>query len=196
MGTSDEVAEWLREIAVDLNIGQFNLLLHFGNMDRDLTRVNTELFASGVLPQIRDLFTDRWEYHWWRRGREERVSRPAGSAPRTARASGAGALSASRARSASALRERSATVAGVACRVWEQGAGPPVTFLPGIGGLPRWSAFLDALARSRRVVAPSVPASRARRRCPNWMTISTGCWPPATCCTRAAKWAATWWRSR
>lgn len=54
-------------------------------------------------------------------------------------------------------RERSVTVAGVECRVWKHGNGPPVTFLPGIGGLPRWSAFLDALARERRVTAPSVP---------------------------------------
>ena len=54
-------------------------------------------------------------------------------------------------------RERTVTAAGVACRVWEQGAGQPVTFLPGIGGLPRWSDFLDALARGRRVIAPSLP---------------------------------------
>ena len=57
----------------------------------------------------------------------------------------------------SALRERSVAIAGVACRVWEYGDGPPVTFLPGIGGLPRWNGFLDALARSRRVMAPSLP---------------------------------------
>ena len=65
VGTPDEVAERLREIAVDLNIGQLMLLLHFGNMGRDLTRANTELFASAVLPQIRDLFTDQWQDHWW-----------------------------------------------------------------------------------------------------------------------------------
>ena len=57
----------------------------------------------------------------------------------------------------SELRERSVTVAGVACRVWEKGEGEPVTFLPGIGGLPRWSAFVDALAQRRRVIAPSLP---------------------------------------
>ena len=48
-------------------------------------------------------------------------------------------------------------VAAVACRVWERGSGPPVTFLPGIGGLPRWSAFLDGLTPERLVKAPSVP---------------------------------------
>ncbi len=65
VGTPDEVAERLRDIAVDLNIAQLMLLLHFGNMDRGLTRHNTTLFAERVLPQIRDLFTDRWEDHWW-----------------------------------------------------------------------------------------------------------------------------------
>ena len=65
VGTPDEVAERLRDIAVDLNIGQLMLLLHFGNMDRDLTRANTRLFAERVLPQLRGLFTDRWEDHWW-----------------------------------------------------------------------------------------------------------------------------------
>jgi alkanesulfonate monooxygenase SsuD/methylene tetrahydromethanopterin reductase-like flavin-dependent oxidoreductase (luciferase family) len=65
VGTPDEVAERLRDIAVDLNIGQLMLLLHFGNMDRGLTGHNTTLFAERVLPQIRDLFTDRWEDHWW-----------------------------------------------------------------------------------------------------------------------------------
>ena len=74
-------------------------------------------------------------------GREGRVSGRGRVAPRQAGEGGG----------------RTVTVAGVSCRVWEQGAGPPVTFLPGIGGLPRWSAFLDALAHGRQVVAPSVP---------------------------------------
>ena len=65
VGTPDEVAERLRDIAVDLNIGQLMLLLHFGNMGRDLTGANTRLFAERVLPQLRGLFTDRWEDHWW-----------------------------------------------------------------------------------------------------------------------------------
>ena len=54
-------------------------------------------------------------------------------------------------------RERTVTVAGVDCRVWEQGAGRQVTFLPGIGGLPRWSSFPEVLAQGRQVVAPSLP---------------------------------------
>jgi hypothetical protein len=26
---------------------------------------NTELMATKVLPQVRDLFEDRWENRWW-----------------------------------------------------------------------------------------------------------------------------------
>ena len=53
--------------------------------------------------------------------------------------------------------ERTVQVAGLSCRVWERGAGEPVAFLAGVGGLPRWTPFLEVLARRRRVVAPSLP---------------------------------------
>jgi hypothetical protein len=41
------------------------LLLRFGDGGRDATLYNTELFAKRVLPQLRDLFDDRWENRWW-----------------------------------------------------------------------------------------------------------------------------------
>ncbi len=65
VGSPDEVAEKLREVAVNLNVGQFMLLLHFGNMNKDLTQYNTELFAKKVMPQLADLFEDEWENRWW-----------------------------------------------------------------------------------------------------------------------------------
>jgi hypothetical protein len=43
------------------------LLLQFGNMSRELTMHNTELFAKLVLPQLAGLFDDRWENRWWPR---------------------------------------------------------------------------------------------------------------------------------
>lgn len=49
------------------------------------------------------------------------------------------------------------TVNGHPCRVWSQGDGPPLGFLAGVGGLPRWTPFLVALARDYRVIAPSLP---------------------------------------
>ena len=57
----------------------------------------------------------------------------------------------------SAPRERIVEVGGGPCRVWELGQGEPLGVLPGLGGLPRWTPFLDALARERHVIVPSLP---------------------------------------
>jgi len=47
--------------------------------------------------------------------------------------------------------------AGTECRVWEKGTGEPLVFFGGLGGVPKWTPFLDALASSRRVIVPSPP---------------------------------------
>ena len=67
VGSPDEVAEQLRRVATELHVGQLMLLLQYGDMGRDLTRYNTELFAKRVLPQLRGLFDDAWEDRWWPR---------------------------------------------------------------------------------------------------------------------------------
>jgi alkanesulfonate monooxygenase SsuD/methylene tetrahydromethanopterin reductase-like flavin-dependent oxidoreductase (luciferase family) len=67
VGDPDQVADKLREVAVNLNVGQLMLLLQFGNMKKELAFHNTELFAKRVAPQIRGLFDDRWENRWWPR---------------------------------------------------------------------------------------------------------------------------------
>ena len=46
IGSADEVAEQLREVAVNLNVGHLMLLLQFGNMKKDLCRYNTQMFAG------------------------------------------------------------------------------------------------------------------------------------------------------
>ena len=53
--------------------------------------------------------------------------------------------------------ELSVEINGFSCRVWQKGQGPKLGFLAGFGGLPRWIPFLDALARERTVVVPSLP---------------------------------------
>jgi alkanesulfonate monooxygenase SsuD/methylene tetrahydromethanopterin reductase-like flavin-dependent oxidoreductase (luciferase family) len=65
VGTADEVAEKLREVATDLNVGHLMLLLQYGNMRKDLAMHNTKLFAERVAPQIRGMFDDQWEDRWW-----------------------------------------------------------------------------------------------------------------------------------
>jgi alkanesulfonate monooxygenase SsuD/methylene tetrahydromethanopterin reductase-like flavin-dependent oxidoreductase (luciferase family) len=67
IGSPDEVAGQLREVATELNVGQLMLLLQFGNMSRELAMHNTELFAKRVMPQIAGLFDDQWDNQWWPR---------------------------------------------------------------------------------------------------------------------------------
>jgi alkanesulfonate monooxygenase SsuD/methylene tetrahydromethanopterin reductase-like flavin-dependent oxidoreductase (luciferase family) len=67
IGSPDEVADQLRQVATELRVGQLMLLLQFGDMDRQLTLHNTELFAKRVMPQLRGLWDDRWENPWWPR---------------------------------------------------------------------------------------------------------------------------------
>jgi alkanesulfonate monooxygenase SsuD/methylene tetrahydromethanopterin reductase-like flavin-dependent oxidoreductase (luciferase family) len=67
VGSPDVVAEQLRRVATNLGVGHLMLLMQFGNMNRQLTQYNTELFAKRVLPQLGSLFDDEWEDHWWPR---------------------------------------------------------------------------------------------------------------------------------
>src|SRR5262249_57462108 len=46
---------------------------------------------------------------------------------------------------------------GFPCRIWRKGSGPKLGFLAGLGGLPRWTPFLDRLAERRSVIVPSLP---------------------------------------
>jgi alkanesulfonate monooxygenase SsuD/methylene tetrahydromethanopterin reductase-like flavin-dependent oxidoreductase (luciferase family) len=64
IGSPDEVAEQLREVASTLNVGHLMLLLQFGTMGKELTLYNTRLFAERVMPKLRDIFGD-WEDRWW-----------------------------------------------------------------------------------------------------------------------------------
>jgi pimeloyl-ACP methyl ester carboxylesterase len=74
------------------------------------------------------------------------------------------------------MKERRVSLArGVEARIQESGDGDPLVFFGGLRGLPRWPAFLDALARTRRVIAPSLPGfpggtgHRALDALPDWV---------------------------
>jgi len=64
IGSPDEVAEQLREVAVNLNVGHLMLLLQYGNMSKELTRYNTKMFAEHVMPKVKDIHAG-WEDRWW-----------------------------------------------------------------------------------------------------------------------------------
>lgn len=84
VGSPDQVAEKLREVATELNVGRLITLCHFGNMKHEVALYNTRLMAEKVLPQIRTLFDDKWEDHWWIKPIERRQAPPAGASPRSA----------------------------------------------------------------------------------------------------------------
>jgi abhydrolase domain-containing protein 6 len=48
-------------------------------------------------------------------------------------------------------------VNGFPTRIWRAGSGRKIGFLAGLGGLPRWTPFLDELAKSHTVIVPSLP---------------------------------------
>jgi alkanesulfonate monooxygenase SsuD/methylene tetrahydromethanopterin reductase-like flavin-dependent oxidoreductase (luciferase family) len=64
IGSPDEVAAQLKEVATNLNVGHLMLLCQFGNMGKDLAKYNTKLFAERVMPQLADTFSE-WEDRWW-----------------------------------------------------------------------------------------------------------------------------------
>lgn len=57
----------------------------------------------------------------------------------------------------SEITERTVATPNGPARVLEKGAGAPLGFLAGLGGLPAWLPALETLAKSRKVVAPSLP---------------------------------------
>jgi hypothetical protein len=51
-------------VATKLNVGNLMMLLQFGNMNKEVTRYNTRLFAEKVQPKLAPLFSE-WEHRWW-----------------------------------------------------------------------------------------------------------------------------------
>lgn len=57
----------------------------------------------------------------------------------------------------SEVEERFVEINHRRCRIWEKGKGEAVGFLPGLGGAPRWTPFLDRIAARRRAIVVSPP---------------------------------------
>jgi alkanesulfonate monooxygenase SsuD/methylene tetrahydromethanopterin reductase-like flavin-dependent oxidoreductase (luciferase family) len=62
-GTPDRVAQRLRELAIELRVGQLIASLHMGNLPEETAAENTRLFGTKVIPQLRDLWADEPD-HW------------------------------------------------------------------------------------------------------------------------------------
>src|SRR5262249_56937446 len=60
------------------------------------------------------------------------------------------------------------TIAGIEIELFERGAGAPILFLHGAGGVRPDDPFLAILAKNRRVVVPSHPGF-GRSALPDWL---------------------------
>ncbi len=141
VGSPDEVAEQLREVATELNVGQLMLLLPVRQHGARARLYNTELFAKRVLPQLRgSLRRPLGESLVAEAARRASARAPRPSGPRDEHRA-----------------ERTVQVNGRPCRVWEAGRGRAARLPRRPRRLPRWTPFLERLARSRRVIVPSLP---------------------------------------
>jgi hypothetical protein len=71
------VRERLTAVVRELNVGHLMVLLHFGNLSKEQTLRNTELYAREVMPHLRSLWSD-WTDHWYPKSprRSEGVAEP------------------------------------------------------------------------------------------------------------------------
>jgi alkanesulfonate monooxygenase SsuD/methylene tetrahydromethanopterin reductase-like flavin-dependent oxidoreductase (luciferase family) len=76
-GSPDTVVDRLTELADTLNVGHLMVMLHYGNMPKEAVMHNSELFATKVMPRLRDKFGE-WEDRWWPR---DTLMEPATPAP-------------------------------------------------------------------------------------------------------------------
>ena len=74
-GSPETVRRKLTEAAELLRIGHLMVLLQIGSMPPELTRKNTELFATEVMPHLKGLFDD-YDDPWW----PERLKSPTAEA--------------------------------------------------------------------------------------------------------------------
>ena len=66
IGTPAQVTEQIVDLAENLNVGNLMLLMQFGNMNKELTRYNTRIFAEKVMPTLKKFYSE-WEHRWWPR---------------------------------------------------------------------------------------------------------------------------------
>jgi alkanesulfonate monooxygenase SsuD/methylene tetrahydromethanopterin reductase-like flavin-dependent oxidoreductase (luciferase family) len=75
------VRQQLEACIKNLRVGNLMVLLHIGSMPHELTKKNITLFASEVLPHLRDLWDDQWTNRWWPERIRGKRKLPANGAP-------------------------------------------------------------------------------------------------------------------
>lgn len=72
-GSPATVRQRLREVITELRIGQLIATLHIGNLSEETARKNTYLFATEIIPYLRDLWAE-WPDRWTPKVSQERVA--------------------------------------------------------------------------------------------------------------------------
>lgn len=78
-GTPERVEQRVRDLVVDLRIGQLITCMHVGNLPEAIAMKNTELFGQEVIPKLRDIWADEPD-HWTPAVSQERVAAKAQAA--------------------------------------------------------------------------------------------------------------------
>jgi hypothetical protein len=60
-------------LAKDLNLGQLMALQMIGSMPKQLVMKNTEMFAKEVMPQLKQMWSPKWQDRWCPRPMSERA---------------------------------------------------------------------------------------------------------------------------
>ena len=63
-GSPETVKERMLDAAKRMRIGNWILLLHVGDMPKDLAKHNIDLFTSKVMPALHGAW-DGYEHRWW-----------------------------------------------------------------------------------------------------------------------------------
>ena len=155
IGSPDEVAEQLREVAVNLNVGHLMLLLQYGNMSKDLTRYNTQ-----IVRRTGDAETERicTQAGTTAGGRSRCKPANAPTSPHSSRALPPNKQSPTERSNHS---ERTSDVDHRRQRLFHPrlagGLGPEARVSRRVRRAAALDAVLDELAKSRTLIVPSLP---------------------------------------
>lgn len=81
-GSPATVRDQLQEAMKKLRVGNVMLLLQIGSMPHWLTLKNLQLFAEGVMPHARSLWSEWDASHYWPRGMEDQTTAEVAEQPR------------------------------------------------------------------------------------------------------------------
>lgn len=72
-GTPERVEQRVRELAIELRIGQLITCMHVGNLSQEVAEMNNRLFAEKVIPKLRDIWSE-YEDNWTPKVSQELVA--------------------------------------------------------------------------------------------------------------------------